>query len=317
VIPVTPWTGNRFQILSLDGGGLKGILSAALLANWERDLGISVTDHFDLIAGTSTGGLIALGLGARIKPLDIVRFYTEQGPHIFRGPRALRFVLGFFRARYNGRALKRALNDIFADRTLEHSESRLVIPSFNLDEGQVHIFKTHHDDRFKRDYRHKMADVALATSAAPTYLPAFQLGHSFLLDGGVWANNPATVAVTEAVSVLKVPLSAIRVLSIGTTFELPAQTDVLRNAGMIRWALRKQNIASVLLGAQAIAASNTAEHLVGKKSFLRVDPAVVPGSYALDRLSERELLSKAESVSRTYAPQFEEMFVGHTAPSFP
>jgi patatin-like phospholipase/acyl hydrolase len=313
---VTPWTGDRFQILSLDGGGLKGILSAALLANWEDDLGISVADHFDLIAGTSTGGLIALGLGARIKPVDIVRFYAEQGPHVFGGSRAARFLLGFLRARYSGRALRRAVNDVFGDLTLGKSKSRLIIPAFNLDEGDVHIFKTRHDDRFTRDYRLMMADVALATSAAPTYLPAFQLGHSFLVDGGVWANNPTTIAITEAVSVLKVPLHAIRVLSIGTTFELPKRTGALRNAGMIRWGLRRQNIVSVLLSGQSTAATNTARHLVGEENVLRIDSAVLPGSYALDRLSARELLGKAEAASRRHSPQFREMFVDHMAPPF-
>jgi patatin-like phospholipase/acyl hydrolase len=313
---INPWTGDRFQILSLDGGGLKGILSAALLANWEEDLGVSVADHFDLIAGTSTGGIIALGLGARIKPVDIVGFYAEQGPHVFRGPRAMRFVLGLFRARYNGRALRRAVNDVFGDLTLEQSKSRLVIPSFNLDEGGVHIFKTKHDERFKRDYRNRMAAAAVATSAAPTYLPAFQLGHSYLIDGGVWANNPTTVAITEAVSVIKVPLDAIRVLSIGTTFELPKRTDALRNAGMLKWGIRKQNIVSVLLAAQSTAATNTACHLVGKEQVLRIDPAVLPGSYALDRLSARELLGKAESVSRTHSPDFSRMFADHIAPPF-
>lgn len=313
---VTMWTGDRFQILSLDGGGLKGILSAAVLANWEEDLGICVADHFDLIAGTSTGGLIALGLGARVSPAEIVRFYAEQGPRVFGGPRAMRFALGLFRARYNSRALQRAVNEVFGDLTLAQSKSRLVIPAFSLDEGTVHIFKTRHHERFTRDYRNRMADVALATSAAPTYLPAFQLGHALLIDGGVWANNPAALAITEAVSVLKVPLEAIRVLSIGTTFELPKRTDSLRNAGLLRWGIRKQNIVSVLLAAQTAAATNTACHLVGTERVLRIDPAVLPGSYTLDRLSARELLSKAESVSRMHSPDFHRMFVEHTAPAF-
>ena len=72
-----------FQILSLDGGGLKGIFSAALLAHLEEDLNIDITDHFDLITGTSTGGIIALGLGVGMRPGEIVHFYAENGPKIF------------------------------------------------------------------------------------------------------------------------------------------------------------------------------------------------------------------------------------------
>jgi len=74
---------DRFQILSLDGGGIKGIFSAAVLTHLEEDLQINVADHFDLITGTSTGGIIALCLGLGMRPRDIVRFYVDQGPLIF------------------------------------------------------------------------------------------------------------------------------------------------------------------------------------------------------------------------------------------
>ena len=78
---------KRFQVLSLDGGGYRGVFSAAVLAQLEEDLDLSISDHFDLIAGTSTGGVIALGLGAGLTPLEMVEFYTEQGPKIFGGHR--------------------------------------------------------------------------------------------------------------------------------------------------------------------------------------------------------------------------------------
>jgi len=74
---------DRFQILSLDGGGIKGLFSAAVLAHLEEDLGCKIVDHFDLIVGTSTGGIIALGLGYGLSPQEIVEFYVEQGPQIF------------------------------------------------------------------------------------------------------------------------------------------------------------------------------------------------------------------------------------------
>lgn len=76
--------GGRFQILSLDGGGLRGMFSAAVLARLEDDLQLRITDHFDLIAGTSTGGIIAIGLGLGLTPREIVEFYAEHGPRIFR-----------------------------------------------------------------------------------------------------------------------------------------------------------------------------------------------------------------------------------------
>ncbi len=75
---------KRFQILSLDGGGIKGLFSAAVLASIEEDLGIRITDHFDLVTGTSTGGIIALGLGIGLRPREIVEFYVREGPRIFK-----------------------------------------------------------------------------------------------------------------------------------------------------------------------------------------------------------------------------------------
>lgn len=81
---------ERFQILSLDGGGIKGLFSASVLAKLEDDLGVSIVDHFDLIVGTSTGGLIALGLGMGMRPHELVRFYVESGPKIFQHSFGLR-----------------------------------------------------------------------------------------------------------------------------------------------------------------------------------------------------------------------------------
>jgi patatin-like phospholipase/acyl hydrolase len=74
---------ERFQILSLDGGGIKGPFSSAVLAAIEEDLGVNVVDHFDLITGTSTGGIIALGLGLGLRPREIVEFHLSKGPQIF------------------------------------------------------------------------------------------------------------------------------------------------------------------------------------------------------------------------------------------
>jgi patatin-like phospholipase/acyl hydrolase len=93
-------TDQRFQILALDGGGLRGIFSAAILAALEDDLQISVVDHFDLIAGTSTGGIIALGLGLGLRPRQIVEFYAELGERVFRSRPALSSARQLLRAKF-------------------------------------------------------------------------------------------------------------------------------------------------------------------------------------------------------------------------
>lgn len=146
---IPPWE-ERCQVLSLDGGGLRGIFTAASLAALEDDLGSPVVDHFDLIAGTSTGGLIALALGAGVSARSILDFYLEEGPRIFRYPR-LRTPRHVLRSKYDGRALEAAVRRQFGDRLLGSSKTRLVIPAFDLTRNDVYLFKTAHHPRLRRD----------------------------------------------------------------------------------------------------------------------------------------------------------------------
>src|SRR5579862_5792652 len=164
-------TEKRFQILSLDRGGIKGLFSAAVLAKWEEDLGCSIADSFDLIVGTSTGGIIALGLGLGLRPREIVRFYLDQGNRIFPNgwTTPYRTARQFIRSKFSPTPLRGALQDCFGEKLLGHSTKRLAIPSYDLGQGDVRIFKTAHHNRLRRDFKLPAWKVALATSAAPTY----------------------------------------------------------------------------------------------------------------------------------------------------
>ena len=164
---------GRFQILSLDGGGFRGMFSAAVLARLEEDLGMRIADHFDLIAGTSTGGIIALGLGLGLSPREITAFYTEHGPRIFRDRTRTR-PCGDCSGPSTTRAAKEALPGVFGERTFGESTKRLVITSYNMAADDVYLFRTPHLPTLKRDWRENAVNVALATSAAPTYLPAIR-----------------------------------------------------------------------------------------------------------------------------------------------
>ncbi len=112
----------------------------------------------------------------------------------------------------------------------------LVVPTYNLAENDVYLFKTPHHPRRKRDWRVPMWEVAMATSAAPTFFPAYRLSGDGvrLIDGGVWANNPAMVGLTEAVSLFERRLCDVRVLSVGTTSGAQARPRRLDNAGIVR-----------------------------------------------------------------------------------
>ncbi len=308
---------RRFQLLALDGGGVRGIFTAALLAGLEEDVGSPLVDHFDLVVGTSTGGIIALALGAGLTPREILDFYVAERGAIFAGPPVWTGVRRLFRAKYPPEGLEAALKRVLGERLLGESRVALVVPSYDLGENAVHLFKTPHHPRLRRDYRVPMWVVGMATSAAPTFFPAFRLpvDEVRLIDGGVWANTPAMVGVTEAVSMFGCGLDEIRVLSLGTTRSLKPRPSRLDNAGLLRWA-RGTNVVDVLMAGQSAGAFAQVQHLIGKESAHRLDPPAPPEIATLDSCDARELIAKAAHHSRDFAPTFERVFADHVAPPF-
>ncbi|MDV6289329.1 CBASS cGAMP-activated phospholipase [Streptomyces sp. UP1A-1] len=304
---------ERFQILALDGGGFRGMFSAAVLARLEDDLGVRITDHFDLIAGTSTGGIIALGLGLGLSPQQILEFYTDHGPRIFRDRSRLRSLRHLMRAKYSTEPLRAALTEVFGDRTFGESTKRLVITSYNIAADDVYLFRTPHLPGLKRDWREKAVNVALATSAAPTYLPGMPLDGARLVDGGVWANNPAMVALTEAVGPLSVPLDTIRVFSLGTTTDVRHRHRRLDRGGLLPWA---GDAVEVLMRAQSESAAKQVRHFVGKENVLRLNPTVPTGAVALDDVDVQTLSGLVGHVSRDVSPAVHRTFCDHHAPAF-
>lgn len=305
-------SAGRFQVLALDGGGVRGLFTAALLVGLEDDLGQPVLSHFDLVVGTSAGGLIALALGAGLSARDVVDLYVREGPSIFPGGKWWRRFRHVFVAKYDGQGLERAVRGALGDTLLGESGVPLVIPSYNLAENDVYLFKTPHHPRLKRDWRVPMWEVAMATSAAPTYFPAFHLSRDGvrLIDGGVWANNPAMVGVAEAVSMFGRELKDIRVLSLGTTTTPRARPRRLDNAGLLRWA-RGPHVVDVLLAGQGAGAFAQVQHLVGKENAHRLDPPLMEGDIALDGAEATTLIAKAAHHSRSFSPVFEERFADH------
>jgi uncharacterized protein len=200
--------GKEFKILAIDGGGIKGLYSANVLKHLEeRHGGCHLADHFDLICGTSTGGLIALALSLRKKASEIADFYAKKGEEIFpyvnRFSRAYAFVKQtFWFGKYSDAVLRKNLEEFLgAETRMQDAKTLLCIPSFNLTHGEPIVFKKPHGDYY-RDGNLKMVDVALATSAAPTYFPLAELDYPELkgvfVDGGVWANNPTLCGILEA-----------------------------------------------------------------------------------------------------------------------
>ena len=198
-----PWPADEpFRILSIDGGGIKGILPAALLARIEEEItrGVPAGRYFDMIAGTSTGGIIALALGFGLPASTVHKIYVDQGAEIFprrtgRSPilrglqLAWRALNDLHRYRHDADALERALSGAFGAAMLGQCERRLVVPAFDWN-TEVFLFKTPHHPDYKLDWPNPLVTVARATSAAPTYFRAFKGADRRFLDGGVSANNP-------------------------------------------------------------------------------------------------------------------------------
>lgn len=308
---------KRFQILSLDGGGIKGIFSAAVLAAIEEDLKTRVTDHFDLIAGTSTGGIIAIGLGLGIRPRKIVEFYLQEGPKIFPRWFGLKSLQHWATSKFSAVHLDAALKRYFQDKRLGDSAKRLLIPAYDLSNDDVYLFRTAHHKNLRHDYKTAAWKIAKATSAAPTFFPCTrEIDNLRLIDGGVWVNNPSLVAVVEAYRTIKAPLSSIHLLSIGTLDEVNRRRKCLDTGGKIAWMLGNTAV-DVIMRGQSIGATNHCKILLGKDHVERLNPQVAPEEFSLEGIHKADdLIAKASSHSRNLMPKFHEKFGSHQAPEF-
>lgn len=309
---------SKFQILSIDGGGLRGLFPAGVLAQFESTYGISIADCFDLIVGTSTGGIISLGLGKGLSPAEIENFYLESGPKIFAGADS---VLGnmahITQVKYDSAPLQHELQKCFGDTLLGESLKRLVITSYDMENDDLRLIKTAHHQCLRNDYKLPMWQVGLATSAAPTYFSACRaIANTRLVDGGVWANNPTMVGLTEAVSLLQVPLRDIHILSIGTSWELKQRSDSLDAAG--KWGWRAEGV-DVMFRGQSQAAVKQAQLLLDttdQQRVLRLDFPVPAATFGLDKVDLKRMLPKVEYFARHFGPKVEEMFLEHRAAGF-
>ncbi|WP_207816400.1 CBASS cGAMP-activated phospholipase [Pseudomonas sp. 50_B] len=265
--------GRNFRILALDGGGLRGTFTAAVLAKWDDMLkaggGNDLISHFDLVAGTSTGAILAIGLAMGLKPREILEFYEKKGPQIFPKDRKLRHWL---KSKHDSATLRDLLTEVYGAKTLAaDSRCRLVIPTVRAKQGQAEAIVTPHSPD-RTAYRDISAvDAALASSAAPTYFDevAFDgpIALETFLDGGVWANNPILPALAEAVRYLKIPLDRIDVLSIGTLSSESDFTDQL-GKGKAGWAPHSVDL---FFAAQEHGALVLAESFLGPTRHVRVN----------------------------------------------
>ena len=278
---------DRFRILSVDGGGIRGLIPALVLADLEARLrkrageGARISDYFDLFAGTSTGGLVALALTApdptdpprpRVSAAELADFYVEDGPVIFHRSlgQKLRSLWGYAGPKHSLGPLEEAVRRRLGDVMLAEVLREVVLASYDMTDRMPYFFK-----RWRArqpadpadpgpDRRNcPIADAALATAAAPTYFPSHEFDGRALVDGGVFANNPAVAAIVEALKRTgagRIGTDDLLVVSLGTgVHEDGFDQRTVSRWGKIGWIL-PHGAEPPVLGAVLDGASDAADH---------------------------------------------------------
>jgi patatin-like phospholipase/acyl hydrolase len=221
---------KQFKILSIDGGGLRGLIPLLVLKEVEKITGKKIHELFDLIVGTSTGGIIACGLTATKDgktPLltidELIELYTTKGGVIFPYKNNLfTKISSLFDPKFKADGLDKTLNEYFLDLKLNNTLKPIIVSSYDIRNNEVVMFKSRKSN--ESGYNVLLKDVCRATSAAPTYLPSYEISFAGKLrtciDGGVFINNPALAAVSDAIrntyGIKDLNMSDITLLSLGT-----------------------------------------------------------------------------------------------------
>ena len=277
---------DTFHILALDGGGTRGIYTAQLLAKIEQAFQIRIKTCFDLITGTSTGAIIAGAAVSDIPMQDIVKLFETETPYIFRR-RWYRIPL--FLSKYPSKKLAEILDSHIPATPLGEVATPLMITSSEISKSDVHIFRSNYTDiPDKSDPSDKgvnLRDAILASCAAPTFFAPKSLNNFLLADGGLWANNPSTIAFTEAISAFRKDPREVRMLSLGTGHSVNMYRD-RRGWGFITgWGGAK--LTSYVMSLQSQASANMTKLLL-KENYLRINPEI--DFWELDTLTQLDNL---------------------------
>jgi uncharacterized protein len=333
-------TEHRLRILSIEGGGIRGLIPALVIEEIERRLEDAtgdkrpLSDWFHLLAGTSTGGLIALGMAAPDESCmngeKLVSLYRDEGPRIFRfTSQRLRSLGGWTGPKHSPAELRSVLEERIGQARLKQATRDVVVTAYDMTEREPHFFKRW---RAREDETRNptMVDAAMATAAAPTYFPSQEIAGSALVDGGVFAANPTIAAITEALKrttdqPVPVDPHELFVVSLGTGVrESGFPQRRVRGWGKIGWILPKDGEAA-LLGAVFDGQSDAADHWAHmllnhepgrpapREAAVGAGPryfrlqTTLPRTVALDDASERSLDELDAAASRLIADSADEL----------
>ena len=336
---------DRFTILAIDGGGIRGLIAARVLAELERRMSDAagsdrrIADCFQMICGTSTGGLLALGLTVpdparpdrpRLSAERLAELYVEEGPGIF-GDRVqrLRSLGGWIAPKHSPGGLSEALRERFGEARLRDALREVIVTTYDMSEPGPHFFKRWRA-RESPERDASMVDVGMATSAAPTYFPSHPVGERALVDGGVFATNPVVAAVAEALKRRGDEPGELRpqellVVSLGTgQYEIGTEQRRVARWGRIGWVWPRRGeppLISTFLDGQSDAAHHWAEVLLNHEPGSAVVAPAQMGrgpryhrfqvpltrGLPLDDASKRSLAELDEAAARLIAERDEEL----------
>jgi uncharacterized protein len=300
------------RVLSIDGGGIRGLIPALVLAEIERRSGRQVYELFDLIAGTSTGGILACALcaPAPLPAEELVALYEEEGPEIFDLSLAqrIRSAGGLLDEKYDSAALDRALFRFLGAKRLRETRPELIVPAYDTAEPGPYFFKSRKARETPQSDDFALSVVARATSAAPTYFEASEVGARSLIDGGVFAVNPAMSAFAEVIRFH--PHAEIALVSLGTGQRTDRRPfDQIEDWGLIEWA---RPILDVVFDGISDAVDYQLRHALAEERYWRFQTELVGASDDLDdarpenlaalrRLAEDLIRVRSEDLDRIIA----------------
>ncbi len=293
---------NPVKILSIDGGGIRGIIPAIVLAEIERRTNRPIASLFDLIAGTSTGGILALGLtvpkspgGPLYSAEQLVNLYQREGSRIFsRSPlRTVFAVDNLTWKKYSSTGIEQVLLEYFGDSRLRDAVTDVLIPCYELERRLPFFFRSTNARR-RPDYDFPARDVARATSAAPSYFEPVRLPagthdkHYTLIDGGVFANNPAACALVEARTIHPNAAGYLAV-SLGTgTLARTLPLTLARYWGTVRWA---KPLLDVVFDGVSSTVDYQLHQLLPPHHYYRFQTALNGHNHGLDNASKDNIKS--------------------------
>lgn len=322
---------KKVRILSIDGGGIRGIIPAVILSSLDSkikkrldnpDLGL--IDFIDFVAGTSTGGIIAAGLllpgrgrspyppQGHYSPQDLVDFYFKYGPSIFRRSiwDKIKSVGGLVNEKYSSEPLKKALQDQFVNYRLSDLIRPCIITAYDITARRSCFFGQHKSHK-SQDHDYYVKDVALATASAPSYFEPVKIRSLAnieypLIDGGVFANNPAMCAYAEARKLsfpshnLTNPTAKdMMILSIGTgAVDEPYAYSSAKKWGALGWV---RPVISIMMSGNSETVSHQLRWMFdaaeNPNGFIRLEPELIKANSAMDDASDKNMKALANDAS--------------------